>query len=159
MKYSEARFFIKSGDILLYRGKTALSRFICRMTGGSWSHVGVAYWVQDRLFIFQQEEFKNCNLQLLSETVPFDWVEMGLTIPADFEHWMYSQLNHPYSYWDAFMVGIGLRGHDAHGICSEMATDVLDRLGKHYPECRESPASLAAALLDDGHILRSVLPD
>jgi len=66
--------------------------------------------------------------------------------------WM---VNH--RYLTEYQAAMLARGH-AEGFFLD-SYKVLDRLGKHYPECRESPASLAAALLDDGHILRSVLPD
>ena len=154
MNYSQARSLIKSGDVILYRGKTALSRLICHVTGGSWSHVGIAYWVQDRLFIFQQEEFKNCNLQLLSETMPFDWIALNLTVPPDFEHWMYSQLNHPYSYWDAFLIGIGIKGESKTGTCSQLVKTCLYLMGKYYNV--QSPSDIADALDADGYSITPI---
>lgn len=43
--YSEAKPLIKEGDILLFRGKGCISKIIGAMTETSYSHVGVASWV------------------------------------------------------------------------------------------------------------------
>lgn len=50
-KYNILRSSIKTGDLVLFRGTKPLARIIQRVDKAYYNHVGVAYWIGDRLFI------------------------------------------------------------------------------------------------------------
>lgn len=52
-RYGEVRSQIRTGDILLFQGKTVLSRFIRWGSDSTYSHVGMAAWWGPRLVVFQ----------------------------------------------------------------------------------------------------------
>src|SRR6187200_3309553 len=51
--YPEARQEIKTGDVLLFRGTSAVSRIIRWGSRSPYSHAGLAAWWGDRLIVFQ----------------------------------------------------------------------------------------------------------
>lgn len=53
LDYPEIRNQIQDGDILLFRGKSWLSRLICRLTGSPYSHSGIVGWWSGRLMVFE----------------------------------------------------------------------------------------------------------
>jgi len=59
--YDEARSEIQTGDVLLYRGKSIMSRCIQTASQGPYSHVGLAGWVNGseyaRLFAYEMHAF------------------------------------------------------------------------------------------------------
>ena len=53
LPYPEARKLIQTGDVLLFRGTSAVSRIIRWGSRSSYSHAGLAAWWGDRLIVFQ----------------------------------------------------------------------------------------------------------
>jgi hypothetical protein len=51
--YAGIRREIRDGDILLFRGKSWLSRIICRVTGSPYSHAAIVAWWNDRLMVLE----------------------------------------------------------------------------------------------------------
>jgi hypothetical protein len=51
--YAGIRRKIRDGDILLFRGKSWLSRIICRVTGSPYSHAAIVAWWDDRLMVLE----------------------------------------------------------------------------------------------------------
>lgn len=50
-KYTNLRKQIKTGDIILYRGKGIVSRLIQKFDNNAYyNHTGIAYWIGERLF-------------------------------------------------------------------------------------------------------------
>ncbi len=49
-KYTDHRSEIKTGDIILYRGHTILSKGIQWLDKAYYNHAGIAYWIGERLF-------------------------------------------------------------------------------------------------------------
>lgn len=70
---------IKSGDVLAYRGRGPIAWIIRRVTGGSHTHVGVAWWLQDRLFVLEAVESSGVQLRAASAVGKFDWLPTGLS--------------------------------------------------------------------------------
>lgn len=51
--YAGIRREIRDGDILLFRGKSWISRVICRVTGSPYSHAAIVAWWDDRLMVLE----------------------------------------------------------------------------------------------------------
>ena len=51
--YDDVRGRIRTGDVLLFRGRTLFSRAIRLMTGSIYSHVAIAAWWADHLVVFE----------------------------------------------------------------------------------------------------------
>jgi hypothetical protein len=51
--YREAREKIRNGDVLMYRGKSVVSRMIQWVTRSRYSHAGLAAWWNDRLMVLE----------------------------------------------------------------------------------------------------------
>jgi hypothetical protein len=51
--YAGIRGGIRDGDILLFRGKSWLSRMICRITRSPYSHAAIVTWWNDRLMVLE----------------------------------------------------------------------------------------------------------
>jgi hypothetical protein len=51
--YAGIRREIRDGDILLFRGKSWLSRLICRVTGSPYSHAAIVAWWNERLVVLE----------------------------------------------------------------------------------------------------------
>lgn len=157
MYYREARDAIRDGDIIAVRGTSLLSRLIEAATGGPWSHVGVAWWLEDRLMVAQQREVVGCQIVPVSRLLPFDWISTGVTLTARARSRAFRDLGRSYSYLDALRVGIGLRAMHRDRVCSTFATTILGLCGRGLPTLeRQSPAALVQALLDAGCALTSI---
>ncbi len=52
-KYDEVRDSILNGDVLMYRGKSLISRLICWFTRSRYSHAGLAVWWNERLMVME----------------------------------------------------------------------------------------------------------
>ncbi len=156
MTYADARSQIKSGDVLAWRGKSLLARLIEWVTGGAYSHVGIAYWLEDRLMVVQQREFTGQDMAFLSDNLPFDWISTNITLSTAAKGVMFEQLEHPYSYLDAVRIGLAIAARKQGRICSTFAAQVLDACGFDLPDRVQSPSSLVAALLKQGAALQSL---
>jgi hypothetical protein len=53
LHYGGIRGKIQDGDILLFRGKSWISRVICRVTGSPYSHAAIVAWWSDRLMVLE----------------------------------------------------------------------------------------------------------
>jgi Permuted papain-like amidase enzyme, YaeF/YiiX, C92 family len=53
LHYGGIRGKIRDGDILLFRGKSWISRLICRVTGSPYSHAAIVAWWSDRLMVLE----------------------------------------------------------------------------------------------------------
>ena len=53
LHYGGIRGKIRDGDILLFRGKSWISRVICRVTGSPYSHAAIVAWWSDRLMVLE----------------------------------------------------------------------------------------------------------
>jgi hypothetical protein len=51
--YAGIRREIRDGDILLFRGKSWISRIICRLTRSPYSHAAIVAWWSDRLMVLE----------------------------------------------------------------------------------------------------------
>ena len=136
MRYADARASIKSGDVLAWRGTSFLARMIRMATGGSWSHVALALWLHDRLFVVQSKEGGRTGLELASVAVrrsPCDWIATRAAWTDAIEGQALDLLGVPYSYVAAVEVGFGLAPTGRGQVCSLYCSDVLALAGIVLP--------------------------
>ena len=159
MLYDAARAEIRSGDLLAWRGTSFLGRLVRAVTGGSWSHVGIAWWYRGRLLVLEAKEGRGVSIRNASHALPFDHVSTGLSWTAAAEDRTFAELGMPYSWLDALRAGLGLRTNPADGfICSEFAAHVLAACdnGKSTVPLMPTPARLVEHFLEHGGRLVAV---
>lgn len=109
LPYREARQFICTGDVIAVRdSKSWLGRLIQRVTGRPHTHTGVAYWLDDQLYMASLNSGRN-HLSRLSQLKDFDvcMPPNGLyrdAIKQATDDW----LEHPIEYGFLAFVAIGL---------------------------------------------------
>ena len=125
MLYSEVRQHIKNGDLIAFKGKTLLSKLIKLVTHGDVTHVGVAYWLHNRLLILEAREGYGVSLRALSRCLPFYWVPTHIKWSKRHETLSIERLGLSYSFLDAARAGVGLNFKSKGDICSEYAANIL----------------------------------
>ncbi len=154
MNYSDARTRIKSGDVLAWRGTGFVSDFIRRVTGGDYSHVALAWWCRDHLYVIQSQGGDETGMFRLSKRVreaEIDWIATGITWTPALEAHALDLLDKDYSYLACAAVGLGLTP-PAHGqVCSLLCAHVLSEAGLKLPRKGMTPEELVQDLLALGH--------
>lgn len=161
MLYEDARYQIKTGDMLLWRDHAGgplrgiIERWIVRHgTASPYTHVGVAWADHGRVWVMDITT-KGCAPRLLSGCGDFDWSpapqalsERALVYAHScFGEWTYSR-------WQA-VLGAFKRlviGADAKGQCAEYALSIW-RLDDMAPTDTATPGACA-----DGALLRWECP-
>lgn len=69
MKYAAARHEIKTGDVIAFRGRGLIAAAIRWFSRGSYTHVGLAVWVESRLMLLESREFKGVRLVMLRREI------------------------------------------------------------------------------------------
>ena len=160
MRYAEARPLIASGDLLAFSNPRFVSRLIRSWTGGSYSHVGIAWRYRDRLFVLAAKEggYGVCLLAL-SEQLPVYWLKTGVVWTDEVEDLATRRLGKPYSYEDCALVALGRQPRHDDEVCSVYAATVLKTAGLELPLPSYTPAALVAAALELGAEMRLVISD
>lgn len=159
MVYSDARPLIASGDLLAFANPRFVSRLIRTWTGGSWSHVGIAWRYQDRVFVLAAREGRGVGLDALSTQLPAYWLRTGARWSDETERNALDRLGLPYSYADAARVALGGPVRNPYEVCSVYAATVLRSAGIELPLPSYTPSALVAALMERGAEMREIMPD
>ena len=148
---------IRSGDLLAWRGATALDELIEHVSGGSYCHVGIALVENGDIFVLQAMECAGVEKVHLADHLPCDRIETGIAWTSETEAFALAKLGQRYSYLDALEVGLGLAPTDRRGlICSTYARDVLLKAGVKLPLAGMTPSAIVNDLIDLGCSLRLV---
>jgi len=139
--YSDIRESIRTGDLIAFRPSSFIGRIITHVTGGSWSHVAIAIWLDERLFILEAKEFRGVQIRAMSEVGDFDWIPiLKPPFSQEMRNYSMSRLGKPYSYADALRAGFGLKFNKKNGdICSEYASDIYRKFLKTLTPIPPSP--------------------
>ena len=158
MNYADARNHIKSGDILAFRGRGPIAWIIRRVTGGSHTHVGVAWWLHNRLFVLEAVEGAGVQLRAASALGKFDWLPTGLSWTNDVEVFALSMLGKPYSYLEAIGAGLGFEVSQDGFICSEYVAEIFRLAGVLDEQLANAPTptDLVQYSLDQGASLNTI---
>jgi len=155
--YTALRQDIRSGDLIAFRGNGPVSRLIRHVTGGRHTHVGVAFWWHDGLFLFEAREGVGVQIRPCSNLLPFDWIETGLEWTEQAEQFAFAQRGKPYSYLDAIRAGLGFKLGGGGYICSEYAAEIQWKCNGADPLIpRATPSDLVDFWLDQGAPIRAL---
>ena len=158
MKYSISRNNIKSGDLIAFRGTGPFSRFIARVTGNSYTHVGIAITMKNRVMVIQDKELKGVELIPLSSMLPCDWIGTNAQWTEEAETFAFSNIGQSYSYINALLAGLGFPPIGKNSICSEYAASVLKKANVLKTDTVIlTPGNLVDTLLDLGHPLEKII--
>lgn len=118
-EYADVRSEIRDGDVLLYTGRSAVSRWVRRTTGSRYSHAGIALWWHGRLTVLEAVR-SGVVATLLSRNVAhyhggvelFQCVqEIDDASRAEMVRFAQEQLGKKYSLWKALVVFFYLTFH------------------------------------------------
>ncbi len=136
MTYDEVRPQIASGDLLAFANGRFVSRLIRSWTGGSYSHVGVAWRYRDRVFVLAAREGRGVGLDALSTQLPAYWLRTSLLWSDETERLALEGLGLPYSYLDCARVALACR----RSIPMRFARSMRPRCFEPpAPSCRRHP--------------------
>lgn len=154
--YPFIRPLIKSGDLLAWRHSTLFAELIRHWTGGSYSHVGIAWLFRDRIFVLQDKEKQGINLVALSDNLPCDWISTGAVWTEIVETEAMRHLGQSYSFLNCILAGLNIHPVGVKRICSEYAYSILQLSGVIEKQHALTPVQLVDLLLDLGKPLSMV---
>lgn len=114
--YDDARAGIRSGDVLMYRGRSFASRVIRFATGSPYSHAGIAAWWHDRLMVLEAVG-KGVVVTPLSANVSgyhgnVEWFtavpELDTATRERMLRFAQEELGKEYGQWNAIVLGLKL---------------------------------------------------
>ena len=165
--YSSIRPQIRSGDLLAWRRATPFAQLIRHWTGGSYSHVGIAWRFRGRLFVLQDKEKQGIDLVALSDNLPCDWIRTDAAWTDEVEIEAMAHLGQSYSLLNCVLAGLNIKPIGVRRICSEYAYGILRAAGvmrssslSHHKDLYAkpvlNPSQLVNLLLDLGKTLATV---
>lgn len=154
MKYSQARHLLKSGDVLAWCGTGPISRLIAHVTGGQYTHVGIVWCDNNRIFVLQDKEWKGICLAAASEMpFPCDWIQTGLLWTEETRKLAFEHMGKRYDYLAALDVGFGLMPRSSQQVCSLYVGDLVTQMGLPCLRKGLTPQALVDILLNNGSSL------
>ncbi len=112
--YEQSRSEIRSGDVLLYRGRTWPSRIIRWATGSCYSHAGLAAWWNNRLMVMEAVG-KGVVVTPISQNIrsyhgSVEWFTCAEGIPdaqrLQMIEFAQRELGKEYAFWRTLLLGI-----------------------------------------------------
>jgi hypothetical protein len=113
LDYRHNRSRIKDGDVLMYRGRSLVSRIVQLATGSKYSHAGIAAWWNERLMVLEAVG-KGVVVTPISRNIrsysgSVEWFTCIDEIPADQRLQMIRfaqrELGKEYALWRAILLG------------------------------------------------------
>jgi hypothetical protein len=136
-QYERKRSDIKNGDIIAFSGVGIIGKIIRMFTGETYSHVGIAWVVGNRIFIVEALDGRGVVMRPLSEITPFYHLQNTKEFTDATETYMLSKIGMKYGYFDVLLAGLGLKSkpNDSYQ-CAEFVADVfgiLDEFKSYTP--------------------------
>lgn len=157
MKYEDARYLIKTGDMLLWRNhaggplRGVVERlFVTHGTASAYTHVGVAWVEYGRVWVLEITT-KGCAPRLLSSLGAFDWAACPRELSPAALEWAFACFGvWEYSRWQAVLGALKRLaiGADNLGQCAEYALSIWSRDGM-APTNTATPGACADGAMSD----------
>lgn len=116
LQYQAYRKQINDGDVLCFSGRHWLSAFIRKLSHGSYSHAGLAFWWGDRLMVLQAEARPGVQALPASRAIAMyggtvDWYPLAAEhrnpeFEKDITEEAMARLGDPYSILDLVRIGL-----------------------------------------------------
>jgi uncharacterized protein YycO len=159
--YREVRVTFREGDLLAFRGKSAVSATIRALTGSVYSHVGLVYMIEGRRYCLEAVA-KGVSLGLMSEVAKryaggIDYFEIGLAAAVRHKATLFAleQLGKPFDFRGLLrfftLLALRIRARarlDRRWFCAELVAEAYRRQGFELvrsPSCYASPCDLAGS--------------
>lgn len=143
-KYIDVKHLIKSGDVVAYSDTDIVSQIIRFFTKSKYSHVAVV-WVIDMIPMVLEATAANGVALRTLDTRDFFWISTGIRWNKTIENKAQTKLEMPYSFIDAFKVGLGLSPSKNGEICTYFVDDTLG-----LPRTLESPGEVVNHFVQQG---------
>jgi len=161
--YEEYRSKIKSGDLLIWANESyenisdIMSKVIQAYTRSSYTHVGVAWVVGERVFVIEAIP-PSVRIYPLSKKRSFYHIDMGIKWDDSYIQHLLEKVGDDYGYLDVLRSIIYAPKEDNSWHCVELATDFYEKVGIYTNEqLGYTPKSIVDYLLSDGKTLNKVL--
>ena len=150
MRYEDARQWMRSGDLVLFRGRGMGCWIIRIVTRSRYAHAAVVWRVGTRVLLLESR----VRTQGVAIGRPLSaaledgaaWIPTSASWgPAAEEVALDRSLGQPYGWVDAIRAGLGLRPTSPGLQCAEYALDVLRAAGVALRILAPTPGSLAEA--------------
>lgn len=153
MLYAQARAFMRSGDLILFRGHGLYAWIIRAWTQSDFAHAAVIWRVGDRVMLLESRARTHgvAMGRALSDALPdgATWFRTGAKWSPDAEVMAFDRgLGQPYGWWDALRAAFNMRPTSRGLQCAEYAVDVLVAAGVAIRVEAPTPRALAEALRD-----------
>lgn len=158
--YHQVRQNIKSGDLLAWEGRSFYGRMIRLWSGSRYTHVGVAWVHQGRVFILEAREGAGVTIRALSRAGDFVLIPTQLEWADDVEAFALSNMGLPYSWGDILSVVFSRKLAAPGFICTEYAARVLEVAGLDMSHVDYTPVSIVDKVLNqlEGKAVRVRIP-
>ncbi len=143
MKYEDARSKIRSGDLLAWSGNSWFSKLIKWWTKSKFSHVGIAWKANGRLFVIEAMDFKGVRIFPCSKLKPFYWIKTNVKWTFPLAEEAFKLVGDDYSKWGCVRAAFGLSPRkDDNWQCAEFSAHILRKAGFSIDGKLETPAKL-----------------
>lgn len=152
--YCEHISNIKNGDLLIWSESNdkagffsdILLKLVRLMTLSDYGHVGIALWLNDRLFVIEAVS-PRIRLIPLARTKGFYHMPVGLEWKNWYTDWLLDKVGIPYSFSDAIRAYLGKEVlKDGHMQCVELANEFYTFTNTHINAKRLTPSSFVEAI-------------
>lgn len=157
MMYSGARKHIQSGDVLAWDGRCFQCRLVRAFTGETYSHIGVAWVIAERVFILEAVT-SGVRIFPLSRELPFYWLPMALEWTPAAEAFALAHVGEKYSRWEAIRAYLQLPQRGKAWQCAKYVLPLLACLGIKLA-CKVEPGAVIRELQRRGAKLMLVQAD
>lgn len=141
MKYEDLRKRIKTGDLLVWatipnwkHPITAIQIWLVKaFTQSAFSHVGVAFWVRNRLMVIDATG-KGVLLRPISQDLPNYVVHRKKVLSSVSIDWAFSKIGQKYSRFDAVLAYFSelKTGENVRWQCTELSNAIYASDGEHF---------------------------
>jgi len=136
--YQQKRDLFSTGDIVLFSDDSFIGKLIRKFTGETFSHMGLVWAIEQRVFIIEAFDGNGVLVRPLSQRVPFYHLKTAYNFTIDQEEFMLSKVGSNYSYLDAILSGLGFKTKkDDNYQCAEFVSLVYgldeDTVGELTP--------------------------
>lgn len=151
MIYEKLRSAIRSGDLVLYRGRGLGAWLIRTWTRSEWSHCGIAWRIGGRVLLLEASPLHGVRAIPMSHRPPDRWLSTTANWTGTVEAVALELLGQPYGWMDAIRAGFGLATSETGGYqCAEYAAAVLSAALPDFKPDVATPQDVALAIIARG---------
>jgi len=155
MKFEQAKNEIETGDLLAWSSSTFVGMIVRGWTKSIYSHIGVAWVANGRLFVLEAINGDGVRLRPIQPTESFYFVKSGVKWSQEAEDFAMDAvgMDVDYSYLDAILAGINLKLKGRGFQCAEFVAKIYRRCGLDLQEENRTPVEVLNEVSDRGDCL------